>query len=105
MLKFERPGRGKWQRRLNESRQFIQEILTIRQWKKPDTISKFLRLRRAVKTAAPPKKFTPVPRATCRLSMEQYGVHSFAPGLVGTFQDSEGGGGRHRSSPPPIGVS
>jgi hypothetical protein len=25
---------------------------------------------------------------------------SFAPGLVGTFQDSEGGDGRHGSSPP-----
>src|SRR5205823_6677830 len=25
--------------------------------------------------------------------------HGFAPGLVGTYQDSEGGGGRHRSSP------
>ena len=28
-------------------------------------------------------------------SMEQQALHEFAPGLVGTFQDSEGGGGRH----------
>jgi hypothetical protein len=27
------------------------------------------------------------------------GAHSFAPGLVGTYQDSEGGDGRHGSSP------
>jgi hypothetical protein len=37
--------------------------------------------------------------------MEKHSAHSFAPGLVGTYQDSDGGGGRHRLPPPVSGNS
>src|ERR1700730_16415904 len=40
------------------------------------------------------------PKSSPRSSASSAFVIDFAPGLVGTFQDSEGGGGRHGSSPP-----
>src|ERR1700730_14520754 len=39
------------------------------------------------------------------MSSEQHSAHKFAPGLVGTYQDSEGGDGRHSSSPSSNGNS
>jgi hypothetical protein len=51
-------------------------------------------------TAASWRKLRQVAWMDRLYSVNQYAFHGFAPGLVGTYQDSEGGGGRHRSSPP-----